>query len=97
MEYAKFLFRGVGGDLSHCDGKSMLSVPSRLSAIDVLVAVANHRDLPAFVEHLNAGGANTVSAGSVLASVADTGYLLMHRADEPSALCTLHPVGLCAR
>jgi len=59
--------------------------------------MANRRDLPTLVEHLNAGGANAVSAGGVDASVADTGDLLMHLADEPTALDTLHPVPLRAR
>jgi hypothetical protein len=72
----------------------MLLVLSRLSAVDVLEAVANHGDLAPLVEHLNAGGANTVRVGGVDASVADTSDFFMHRADEPSTLTALNPVGL---
>jgi hypothetical protein len=75
---------------------SMLSVPSRLSTVDELKAVANRRDLSTFVEHLNAMSTDAGRGRGILASVPDMGDLLMHGADESGTLGALHPIGLRA-
>ncbi len=63
---------------------------------DKLESIANRRDFPALVKHMNAGRTDIGRVRSVLASVADTGDLLMHRGNEPGALDTLNPVGFRA-
>jgi hypothetical protein len=60
--------------------------------VDVLAAVANHRDLPTFIQHLSTKGANAIRVSGVLASMTYTSNLFMHGADESGALGTLHPI-----
>ena len=53
------------------ESRKLLPTAPNSAPGDVLEAVANRRDLPALVEHLNAVGANIVHVGGVLSSMAD--------------------------
>ncbi len=55
--------------------------------------VSNLRDFPTLVKHMNVASADSGRVRSVLASVADTGDLLVHRADESGTFDALNPVG----
>jgi hypothetical protein len=65
--------------------------------VDVLEAVANRRDLPTLVKHLNTEGADAGRVCCVFSSVPDTGDLLMNRADELGTLAALNPIDLRTR
>jgi hypothetical protein len=66
------------------------------AAIDVLIAVLYRCYLSSLVESLSTMRADIIHSGSIFARVAHRNQVVMHTADEPSALCALYPVFPCA-
>jgi hypothetical protein len=64
------------------------------TAVDVLVAAPIHPHFAPLVQCLRTVSADIGRVCGVLPGVADLGDLLMHSADEPGALSTLHPIDL---